>query len=151
MLPNQPIGTPKKSTFFFSHFVYKKSQNLHCCGCYGLWLERFSSHNRPYNHESTASRSLSEVKHGLAQLVLRWGTTLESWVLTFCSFLTLRNSNLMYYLFSKEPNIFNLIIIWDTLRNQSNYHHYLDHGMIFKLLFPHTLTNNTYKIKIRLK
>ena len=26
---------------------------------------------------------LSEVKHYLAQLVLRWGTTLESWVLFF--------------------------------------------------------------------
>ena len=33
---------------------------------------------RPYNDDSTASRSLCEVKHRLAQLVLRWGTTLES-------------------------------------------------------------------------
>ena len=33
----------------------------------------------PYNNDSTASRLLSEVKHYLAQLVLRWGTTLESW------------------------------------------------------------------------
>jgi hypothetical protein len=32
---------------------------------------------RPYNHDSTASRLLSEVKHDLARLVLRWGTTLE--------------------------------------------------------------------------
>ena len=121
--------------------------------CVVSWLhvETCSSHSRPYNDENTASRSLSEVKHHLSQLVLRWGTTLESWVLTFCSFLTLWNSNLLYYLFSKEPNIFSLIIIWDTLRNQSNYHHYLDHGMIFKLLFPHNLTNNTYKIKNKIE
>ena len=38
---------------------------------------------RPYNHDSTASRLLSEVKHGLAGLVLRWGTTLEYPVLFF--------------------------------------------------------------------
>ena len=36
---------------------------------------------RPYHDDSTASRLLSEVKHRRAQLVLRWGTTLESWVL----------------------------------------------------------------------
>ena len=41
---------------------------------------------RPYKHDSTASRLLSEVKHVLARLVLRWGTTLESRVLFFCSF-----------------------------------------------------------------
>ena len=39
---------------------------------------------RPYNHDSTASRLLSEVKHDLVRLVLRWGTTLESLVLLFC-------------------------------------------------------------------
>eukprot|EP00978_Attheya_sp_CCMP212_P002562 scaffold5214_cov51-Attheya_sp.AAC.2 len=33
---------------------------------------------RPYKDDSTASRLLSEVKHLLARLVLRWGTTLES-------------------------------------------------------------------------
>ena len=38
---------------------------------------------RPYHDDSTASRLLSEVKHRRAQLVLRWGTTLESWVLFF--------------------------------------------------------------------
>ena len=36
---------------------------------------------RPYQHDSTASRLLSEVKHVRAWLVLRWGTTLESQVL----------------------------------------------------------------------
>ena len=36
---------------------------------------------RPYQHDSTASRLLSEVKHVRARLVLRWGTTLESRVL----------------------------------------------------------------------
>jgi hypothetical protein len=36
---------------------------------------------RPYQHDSTASRLLSEVKHVRVWLVLRWGTTLESQVL----------------------------------------------------------------------
>ena len=36
---------------------------------------------RPNHNESTASRLLSEVKHCRAWLVLRWGTTLETWVL----------------------------------------------------------------------
>ncbi|KAL7453590.1 hypothetical protein ACHAWC_005250, partial [Mediolabrus comicus] len=40
---------------------------------------------RPYHSDSTASRLLSEVKHCRARLVLRWGTTLESLVLFFCS------------------------------------------------------------------
>ena len=38
---------------------------------------------RPYNHDSTASRLLSEVKLDLARPVLRWGTTLESLMLFF--------------------------------------------------------------------
>jgi hypothetical protein len=38
---------------------------------------------RPYNDDNTASRPLCEVKHRLARLVLRWGTTLESLVLFF--------------------------------------------------------------------
>ena len=46
---------------------------------------------RPYQHDSTASRLLSEVKHVRARLVLRWGTTLESRVLystfSFAAFL----------------------------------------------------------------
>eukprot|EP00984_Skeletonema_dohrnii_P017484 scaffold7967_cov81-Skeletonema_dohrnii-CCMP3373.AAC.2 len=46
---------------------------------------------RPYHSDSTASRLLSEVKHCRARLVLRWGTTLESLVLIFCSFLPLFN------------------------------------------------------------
>lgn len=41
---------------------------------------------RPYHSDSTASRLLSEVKHCRARLVLRWGTTLESLVLFFCSY-----------------------------------------------------------------
>ena len=45
-----------------------------------------ASQERPYNNDSTTSLLLSEVKHYLAQLVLRWGTTLESWVLFFCYF-----------------------------------------------------------------
>ena len=37
----------------------------------------FLCQQRPYQDDSTASRLLSEVKHLRAQLVLRWGTTLE--------------------------------------------------------------------------
>ena len=40
---------------------------------------------RPYTVDSTGTRPLSEVKQLLARLVLRWGTTLESLVLFFCS------------------------------------------------------------------
>ena len=36
------------------------------------------SQERPYHDDNTASRLLSEVKHRRGQLVLRWGTTLES-------------------------------------------------------------------------
>ena len=50
---------------------------------------RHNIQERPYNHDSTASRLLSEVKHDLARLVLRWGTTLESLVLFFYFYLLL--------------------------------------------------------------
>jgi hypothetical protein len=53
---------------------------------------RALNRERPYQHDSTASRLLSEVKHVRAWLVLRWGTTLESQVLfsfTFCLYLLL--------------------------------------------------------------
>ena len=42
---------------------------------------RFYFHLRPYNRESTASRPICEVKHVLAQIVVRWVTTREVWVL----------------------------------------------------------------------
>ena len=42
---------------------------------------------RPYQHDSTTSRPLCEVKDARARLVLRWGTTLESRVLFFWPFL----------------------------------------------------------------
>ncbi|KAL7474521.1 hypothetical protein ACHAW6_001100 [Cyclotella cf. meneghiniana] len=42
---------------------------------------------QPYHSDSTAFRLLSKVKHCLARLVLRWGTTLESLVLFFCNIL----------------------------------------------------------------
>ena len=48
---------------------------------------------RPYNHDSTASRLLSEVKHDLARLVLRWGTTLEYLVLFFLHFTSILNAS----------------------------------------------------------
>ena len=38
-----------------------------------------------FNNESTASNLLSEVKHHQASLVLRWGATVESWVMFFLS------------------------------------------------------------------
>ena len=38
----------------------------------------------PYHSDSTASRLLSEVKHCRVELVLRWGTTLESSMFIFC-------------------------------------------------------------------
>ena len=60
--------------------------------------ENFVSHQeRPYQHDSTASRLLSEVKHVRAQLVLRWGTTLESWVLFFLVG--------QFFVFGFRPNI----------------------------------------------
>ena len=58
-----------------SHGVVYKAEKITI-----LWV-------RPYQHDSTASRLLSEVKHARARLVLRWGTTLESRVLySFFSF-----------------------------------------------------------------
>ena len=50
--------------------------------------------DRPYNDDSTASRLLSEVKHHLARLVLRWGTTLESLVLIFWFYFLFRHFEL---------------------------------------------------------
>jgi hypothetical protein len=44
-------------------------------------LRRPHFRERPYQHDSTTSRLLCEVKHVRARLVLRWGTTLESRVL----------------------------------------------------------------------
>jgi len=49
-------------------------------------LPYIHNQERPYHSDSTASRLLSEVKHCRAQLVLQWGTMLESWVLFFCLF-----------------------------------------------------------------
>ena len=56
---------------------------------YVLLLPKFqvSLQIRPYKHDSTASRLLSEVKHVLVRLVLRWGTTLEHRMLNFFLFL----------------------------------------------------------------
>ena len=58
------------------------------CVCWGLYSTKnhLVHQERPYHNDSTASRLLSEVKHCRARLVLRWGTTLESLVLFFCSF-----------------------------------------------------------------
>ena len=56
------------------------------CTVYSICID-LGRQERPYHSDSTASRLLSEVKHCRARLVLRWGTTLESLVLFFCSFL----------------------------------------------------------------
>ena len=48
---------------------------------------------RPYHHDSTASRLLSEVKHDRDWLVLRWGTTLEYQLMNFIFFYK-KNQNL---------------------------------------------------------
>ena len=57
------------------------------CG-YCVLSETVCGWIRPYQHDSTASRPLSEVKHVRAWLVLRWGTTLEFQVLySFCPLL----------------------------------------------------------------
>ena len=44
-------------------------------------------HERPYNRENTASRSICEVKHVLVWIVVRWGTTREVQMLFFFNFL----------------------------------------------------------------
>ena len=62
------------------NFAHRKNSNVY------ILQSNVNKKERPYNHDSTASRLLSEVKHDLARLVLRWGTTLESLVLFFCNF-----------------------------------------------------------------
>ena len=61
---------PWNSLFMWKHV----SQDIifNCC---------MELRERPYQHDSTTSRLLCEVKHVRARLVLRWGTTLESRVL----------------------------------------------------------------------
>ena len=72
---------------------------------------------RPYQHDSTASRLLSEVKHVRAQLVLRWGTTLESWVLfSFCPFFGLHQPTTNH-----DTCIFYIIVIRLYMFDQSIY------------------------------
>ena len=60
-------AVPEKNGVYIYYYIYVPRQE------------------RPYHDDSTASRLLSEVKHHRAWLVLRWGTTLESQVLFFCS------------------------------------------------------------------
>ena len=65
--------------------------------CVNVIFIDFCCQERPYHSDSTASRLLSEVKHCRARLVLRWGTTLESLVLFFCSFLLSCQPLLAFY------------------------------------------------------
>ena len=57
---------------------------------------------RPNHNESTASRLLSKVKHCRAWLVLRWGTTLESWVLFSSSFILLEVTHPTHQFFAQD-------------------------------------------------
>jgi hypothetical protein len=59
---------------------------------------RVNLKERPYQHDSTPSCLLSEVKHGRAWLVLHWGTTLESQVLFSFLFLSLYFYFILFYL-----------------------------------------------------
>ena len=71
---------------------------------------------RPYQHDSTASRLLSEVKHVRAWLVLRWGTTLESQVLF--SFFVFIWYFLLFWesiYFSSSSSIYYLIYLSDLI------------------------------------
>ena len=73
----------------------------------------FTGRNDHTKVTSTASRSLCEVKHFRAQLVLRWGTTLESQVLFFCYFV-LHYTHYQIYITSSNTqftfNIYNLFL-----------------------------------------
>ena len=62
-------------SILFPGVVFQSIFSIVCVYEQGLSLSLWE---RPYQHDSTASRLLSEVKHVRAQLVLRWGTTLES-------------------------------------------------------------------------
>ena len=55
-------------------------------------------HERPYNRENTASRSICEVKHVLVWIVVRWGTTREVQMLFFFNFF--RHFLIDFYFFS---------------------------------------------------
>ena len=60
-------------TAFLVMYFLQDSTRMYKSNCFCFWRCE-----RPYQHDSTASRLLSEVKHVRAWLVLRWGTTLES-------------------------------------------------------------------------
>ena len=77
---------------------------------------------RPYSTDNTASRLLSEVKHCLVQLVLRWGTTLESWMLFFCFSYTRGKKKDNFFLVA--PNALDDIVfgttVWWGITSESN-------------------------------
>lgn len=85
---------------------------------------------RPYQHDSTASRPLSEVKHVRAWLVLRWGTTLESQVLYSFLLQIFALSPLRHFLFPLRPSA---LIVAHTFALASTPHqliHRLDSHLI---------------------
>ena len=73
---------------------------------------------RPYYGESTTSRSICEVKHRQAQLVLRWAITRESWVLY--SFFGIIVSHCHF--FGQKNVIFELCSMIFTLKGQNCSH-----------------------------
>jgi hypothetical protein len=111
----------------------------------------------PYNDDNTASRLLSEVKHRLARLVLRWGTTLESRVLSllpFCSFCSFDDNEEMSWVscfMTRDGQILPNFCIWElpTFRLEPVEYNY-DPGFILNnhvfLLAPSIVNgaNNDY-------
>ncbi|EJK58432.1 hypothetical protein THAOC_21433 [Thalassiosira oceanica] len=82
------------STFILVREDWKRFE-LIPCACHRSWpgdhIETLyilyflvDDQDGPYHSDSTASRLLSEVKHCRVELVLRWGTTLESSMFIFC-------------------------------------------------------------------
>ena len=63
-----------RRAYYLAHFLHINKDDLD------------KKHERPYNRENTASRSICEVKHVLVWIVVRWGTTREVQMLFFFNF-----------------------------------------------------------------
>ena len=94
------------------------------CVCILYIASEITVQERPYSNENTASRLLSEVKHCLVQLVLRWGTTLESWMLFFC-FSHIHETNIISYLLLQASVLDDIDPIRTTVGNHVRIMHAL--------------------------
>ena len=65
----------RRRAYYIAHFLHINKDDLD------------KKHERPYNRENTASRSICEVKHVLVWIVVRWGTTREVQMLFFFNFI----------------------------------------------------------------